>query len=197
MYSSQVSTAPISEKTYTVQSIWILKQILRALGARRSFLVRMNITFVIFVVFIILDWPMTAHWLNLAISLYLLLLVLYAAWYYAVRANFHFSLDPDFLYVKEGVLNVKEGHVPYATLQNVHVNQDLSDRLCGIFTVFAENVSQDKQSALRDDPDRFAAIGVYKNVVAIPGMTKQAAEVIKQELIQRMEECRANNSSGT
>ncbi|MFA5796400.1 MAG: PH domain-containing protein [Candidatus Shapirobacteria bacterium] len=56
----------------------------------------------------------------------------YQKWYYAV---YFYDLTDDFIIIKKGPITPSEITIPYERVQDVYVDQDLLDRLFGIYDV--------------------------------------------------------------
>src|SRR6185503_6801296 len=57
-------------------------------------------------------------------------------WYqWAYIQRYYYSADADFLTIKKGVIMPAEIHVQYRKIQDVYVDQDLTDRIFGIYDV--------------------------------------------------------------
>lgn len=66
---------------------------------------------------------------------------LYEYWYFAV---YHYDLTEDLIIIKKGPITTHEITVPYERIQDVYVDQDILDRILGLYDVHlstATNVS--------------------------------------------------------
>ena len=191
----------ITEKNYPVQGLWILKFIIRSL-----------IVFVVIAIFFF-------YWSNSYDDLSLLdslskdpELRIYFWVYIAVvpfslimailrRATFHYSIEPQFLTLRQGILSRQQRHIPYGVIQNLFVEQDLLDRIFGLASLTVENASQggtnvsnqqeQKVFGLRIGNQRrqqMEMVGFSGNKVSIPGLTKANAEILKGIVLQKMKE---------
>lgn len=62
----------------------------------------------------------------------ILLTYLYQQWYY----NFYFyDLTPDYIVIKKGPITPREITIPYERIQDVYVDQDILDRMFGLYDV--------------------------------------------------------------
>ncbi len=61
-----------------------------------------------------------------------LLTYFYQRWYYAV---YFYDLTPDHIIIRKGPITPREINIPYERVQDVYVDQDLFDRLLGIYDV--------------------------------------------------------------
>ena len=78
-----------------------------------------------------------------AIILVLLLLIviltyLYQNWYYNV---YFYDLTSDYVIIKKGPITPKEITIPYERVQDVYVDQDLLDRMLGIYDVHVSSAT--------------------------------------------------------
>ena len=66
----------------------------------------------------------------------LLLIALFRGWYlkYYIK-YYYYSADQDFLTIKKGVFGPREIHVQYRKIQDVYVDQDILDRIMGLYDV--------------------------------------------------------------
>lgn len=75
----------------------------------------------------------TALTIFYAVVLTVLILAFYA-WYFRVYIRtYSYSGDADFITIKKGVFTPTEIHVQYQKIQDVYVDQDLLDRILGIY----------------------------------------------------------------
>jgi membrane protein YdbS with pleckstrin-like domain len=57
---------------------------------------------------------------------------LYQRWYFAV---YFYDLTPDYIQIKKGPITPREITIPYERVQDVYVDQDILDRLFGLYDV--------------------------------------------------------------
>jgi len=57
---------------------------------------------------------------------------LYQRWYYAV---YFYDFTPDYIIIKKGPITPREITIPYERVQDIYVDQDLFDRLFGLYDV--------------------------------------------------------------
>jgi len=62
----------------------------------------------------------------------ILIVYLYQRWYYAV---YFYDLTPDYIVIKKGPITPREITIPYERVQDVYVDQDLLDRIFGLYDV--------------------------------------------------------------
>jgi len=91
-------------------------------------------------------------------------------WYqWAYIQRYYYSADADFLTIKKGVIMPAEIHVQYRKIQDVYVDQDLTDRIFGIYDVHVASATA--TSAME---------------AHIDGVEKEAAEGLKNYLLNAM-----------
>ena len=96
------------------------------------------------------------------------------------RSCFHYSLEDEFLVVRQGVLAKQERQIPYSKIQDIFMRRRLSDRIFGLASLRIENASQGTLPVSpsyilgkrRVGSEIFGSIG---NVVNIPGLDKNDA----------------------
>jgi len=81
----------------------------------------------------------TESWFGIAtigifglLFLIILIVYLYQRWYYAV---YFYDLTPDYIVIKKGPITPREITIPYERVQDVYVDQDLLDRIFGLYDV--------------------------------------------------------------
>lgn len=95
--------------------------------------------------------------------IFFFLTYLYQRWYYEV---YFYNLTDDFVVIKKGVLTPKEITIPYERIQDVYVDQDIFDRIFGLYDV------------------HLASATVSSGVEAhIDGVEKSAADGLKELLL--------------
>lgn len=62
----------------------------------------------------------------------ILVVYLYQRWYYAV---YFYDLTQDYIVIKKGPITPREITIPYERVQDVYVDQDLLDRIFGLYDV--------------------------------------------------------------
>ena len=114
-------------------------------------------------------------WIGLATFGFLgLLLVIffltyfYQRWYFAV---YFYDLTPDFIQIKKGPITPREITLPYERIQDVYVDQDLLDRIFGLYDVHLSSAT--------------ASSGVAAHV---DGLEKQAADGLREVLLHTVKE---------
>lgn len=57
---------------------------------------------------------------------------LYQRWYFAV---YYYDLAPDYIVIKKGPITPREITIPYERVQDIYVDQDILDRIFGLYDV--------------------------------------------------------------
>lgn len=114
------------------------------------------------------------------------------------RMNFRFDMEDKVLTVRCGVFKKEQKQIPYATLQDVVVVQDLAHRLFGLAEVVIENAAAgggfggvaDIAKAAFSEPFSRSNnnIGICGDKVVIPGLRRQNAEDLKTAIVQKMQQ---------
>lgn len=66
------------------------------------------------------------------LSLMVLITYLYQQWYYAV---YFYDLTDDYIVIRKGPITPREITIPYERVQDIYVDQDLLDRIFGLYDV--------------------------------------------------------------
>jgi len=118
----------------------------------------------------------TGGWLGIAtlgifgLMFFILLVVyLYQRWYYAV---YFYDLTPDYIVIKKGPITPQEITIPYERIQDVYVDQDLLDRIFGLYDVHLSSATISSGMAAHID-----------------GVEKPAADGLRAMLLQTVSEC--------
>ncbi|MFH0846279.1 MAG: PH domain-containing protein [Patescibacteria group bacterium] len=190
----------ITEKDYPVQRLWILKSIISSL-----------IVFIIIGVFFYWSsgyenlslWKSLSKDPELQIYFWIYIAMISFSLIIAIlrRATFHYSIEPQFLTLRQGIFSRQQRYIPYEVIQNLFVKQDLFDRIFGLASLTIENASQggtnidnqqeQKVFGLRIGNQRrqqMEMIGFSGNKVSIPGLTKVNVEILKGIVLQKMKE---------
>lgn len=107
--------------------------------------------------------------------LVILLTYLYQRWYFAV---YFYDLTPDFIQIKKGPITPREITLPYERIQDVYVDQDLLDRIFGLYDVHLSSAT--------------ISSGIEAH---IDGVEKQAAEGLRNILLQTVQQRISKNRS--
>lgn len=100
--------------------------------------------------------------------LVILLAYLYHRWYFAV---YFYDLTPDFIQIKKGPITPREITLPYERIQDVYVDQDLLDRIFGLYDVHLSSAT--------------ISSGMEAH---IDGVEKQAAEGLRNIILQTVQQ---------
>ncbi|MCX6789840.1 MAG: PH domain-containing protein [Candidatus Gribaldobacteria bacterium] len=93
---------------------------------------------------------------------------LYQRWYFAV---YFYDLTEDHIIIRKGPITPKEITIPYERVQDVYVDQDLWDRIFGLYDVHLSSAT--------------VSSGMEAH---IDGVMKTAADGLKQTLLQKVHE---------
>jgi len=99
---------------------------------------------------------------TLGVFLFLALVVvinyLYQKWYYDV---YYYDLNDDFIVIKKGPITPHEITIPYERIQDVYVDQDLLDRIFGLYDVHLSSATISSGMAAHiDGVEKAAADGL-------------------------------------
>ena len=72
---------------------------------------------------------------GIAIFLTIIILALYAWYYSSYIRTYFYQGDENFITIRKGVFTPREIHVQYQKIQDVYVDQDLFDRILGLYDV--------------------------------------------------------------
>ena len=95
---------------------------------------------------------------------------LYQKWYFEV---YFYDLTPDFVQIKKGPITPREITIPYERIQDVYVDQDLLDRIFGLYDVHISSATFSSGMAAHID-------GVEKE--AAQGLRGMLLETVKQRI---------------
>src|SRR5579872_3087217 len=180
---------PITEKNYPIEKKWILKTVWGTL-----------LSLIFFIPAFIITWIKGAHNISgyiIYISLYLIFVPIHVVIVTLQRTNFHYVLEESFIVLHQGIITKKQRNIPYGVIQNIFVKQDIFDRIFGLATITVENASQGGGNNVRADKifdipvntqknSQTNSVGFNRNMVSIPGLTKQNAETLKNIVLQKM-----------
>ncbi|MDP2967234.1 MAG: PH domain-containing protein [bacterium] len=105
----------------------------------------------------------------------ILLIYLYQCWYFAF---YFYDLTTDFIQIKKGPITPREITIPYERIQDVYVDQDLLDRIFGLYDVHLSSAT--------------ISSGMEAH---IDGVEKQAAEGLRNILLQTVQQRISKNRS--
>lgn len=117
----------------------------------------------------------TAGWLGvttfgvlLLLFLAILLTYLYQRWYFAV---YFYDFTNDYIVIRKGPITPREITIPYERLQDVYVDQDLLDRIFGLYDVHLSSAT--------------VSSGIEAH---IDGVERQAADGLRAILLEKIQE---------
>jgi putative membrane protein len=169
-------TEEISSKTYPISPRWMV--------AKFAVIILVNVILFAFVAvaFYFASVSMTFAFeienfkkLILFAPLFYLLFSIFDIIYTLVwKANYKFQFLPEFIYINTKVIDNREKHIPYHTIQDVVVSQGVMDRLFGLANITIENASAINQSSVQGKN--------ISNAVVIPGQSLSNANKISEIL---------------
>ena len=112
------------------------------------------------------------------------------------KNNFHYSVDKEFMIFHQGIISKQQKNLPYGVIQDVIVNQDITDRLFGLASLTIENASFGGGQVYARGRQAGALIGFAGNVAVIPGLTIENAETLKNILLSKVKEFGSHNKGG-
>jgi len=107
----------------------------------------------------------------LFLVLWFLMIVLayfYQSWYFAV---YFYDLASDYIQIKKGPITPREITIPYERIQDVYVDQDLFDRMFGLYDVHLSSAT--------------ISSGMEAH---IDGLEKEAADGLRNVLLQTIQQ---------
>ena len=123
--------------------------------------------------------PLLAHWsIFLVLGVWILFVLMVSITLFVTYlnyANFEFFLDADALKIRQGILSKSETAIPYRQIQNVDIEQDLSDRLWGVARLAI--LTAGHEEAKEGDEDSSEGI--------LPAIDRDLAESLQTELLTR------------
>lgn len=106
-------------------------------------------------------------WLSLFCLLYLLP---YGAFLHVYIQRYYYSLDDNFITIRKNVFTPTEIHVQYQKIQDVYVDQDIFDRIFGIYDVHISSAT------------------ISSGITAhIDGLRFEHAEALKNEILEKIQ----------
>jgi uncharacterized membrane protein YdbT with pleckstrin-like domain len=94
---------------------------------------------------------------------------------YLTYANYLFMLDSDALKIKRGILSKEETAIPYRQIQDVDIEQNISDRIWGVARLAI--LTAGHEEAKEGDEDTSEGI--------LPAIDRALAESLQTELLKR------------
>ncbi|MBP9866808.1 MAG: PH domain-containing protein [Candidatus Pacebacteria bacterium] len=139
------------------------------------------LSLIIFVVYILSNTQLNSSesLVTVGISIYLTMfisLMIFEAIYIKAYIKYYFyDTDSDFITIKKGIFSPTEIHVQYQKIQDVYVDQDIIDRVIGLYDVHIASAT--------------ANSGIEAH---IDGVDAETAERLKNTFLQKIKE-RSNN----
>ncbi|MDO8513009.1 MAG: PH domain-containing protein [bacterium] len=93
---------------------------------------------------------------------------LYQRWYFA---TYYYELSPDYIIIKKGPITPREITIPYERVQDVYMDQDILDRIFGLYDVHLSSAT--------------VSSGMQAH---IDGLEKEAAEGLRTLLLNTVSE---------
>jgi putative membrane protein len=116
-----------------------------------------------------IDWLKAAAFVTFGVLLLAILLTyFYQRWYFAV---YFYDLTPDFIQIRKGPITPREITIPYERIQDVYVDQDILDRIFGLYDVHLSTAT--------------ISSGMEAH---IDGVEKQAAEGLRNIILQTVQQ---------
>lgn len=100
----------------------------------------------------------------LGVILFLVITGIYAIYVSYYIKTYHYSDDGDFLTIKKGVFAPTEIHVQYMKMQDVYVDQDILDRIMGLYDVHISSATYSSGMEAHIDGVEKAAAEGLKNL---------------------------------
>lgn len=167
----------ITEKVYPISTLWIFKGPI--------------IIVIISLIAIMFDYYFP--YLLIALPIFLIINPF-------TKSNFHYSINPDSLWIKEGVFSKSERTLAYGNIQNVIIKRDIFDRVFGLGTLYIENAVQgiiNNKNVIANSSGIGNNLGSSKNSVSFTGLKANHAEILKEIILKKMEFNKNNdNKSG-
>lgn len=96
---------------------------------------------------------------------------IYQRWYFA---KYFYDLGKDYIVIRKGVITPSEISMPYERVQDVYMNQDILDRIFGLFDVHLSTAtSSSGMEAHIDGLEKDAAMGLKEELLRIVGFRIQ------------------------
>jgi len=149
-----LSTKKVLKKTFTGTIIWCI-----------LFLILYGISVFIFALFQSpFGWLISGIVIVVLLSVIIILTYLYQLWYYNV---YFYDLTADYIVIRKGPITPREITIPYERVQDVYVDQDILDRLFGLYDVHLSSAT--------------VSSGMEAH---IDGVEKSAADGLREVLLQ-------------
>ncbi len=115
------------------------------------------------------SWSVAINMIPIFLVFFIVLMGIYAVYIHYYIKLYYYADDQDFLTIKKGVITPAQIHVQYAKIQDVYVDQDLLDRIFGIYDVHISSATYTS--------------GIEAH---IDGVDKASAEGLKNLLLQKI-----------
>lgn len=103
-------------------------------------------------------------WFIVILGFIVFLTYLYQRWYFAV---YYYDLGENYIVIKKGPITPHEITIPYERVQDVYVDQDIWDRIFGIYDVHLSSATASSgMEAHIDGVGRAAADGLRENLLS-------------------------------
>lgn len=181
----------ITEKNYPIQIVWRMRHLVIP--------VVLLIALIIFGLFFLIRDNDIITITSLAYPIGFL--IFSAVFFFLWVVSFQFSIEDKHITLKQGILSKRERHIPYGTIQNLLIEQDILDRILGLASLTIENASQGAGNTNKINGPKFLGISIFKqsqkdegtvgftgNKVSIPGLNKLDAEKLKEIILRKMKE---------
>jgi uncharacterized membrane protein YdbT with pleckstrin-like domain len=124
---------------------------------------------------------MFAPWsMDLMLIIWAIFILVFAITYlatYLVYDNYLFMLGDEALRIKRGIIGKEEIAIPYRQIQDVDVEQSISDRIWGIARVVI--LTAGREEGKSEDGSEDESEGVF------PALVKDLADALQSELLRR------------
>ena len=171
----------ITEANFPVEQNWLLKIPISFLFTTVIILVFLSVIFIPMIIFFSEIWLIFAFVMVIVACTMLGIGILSMIIAYFSRANFHYSLEDDFIVFHQGIITKQQKNLPYAVIQDLIIYRDIADRLFGLASLSIENASFGGGQVYGD-----GGIGFIGNAATIPGLKKQNAEALKSILLSKI-----------
>jgi membrane protein YdbS with pleckstrin-like domain len=108
---------------------------------------------------------------------------IYQVWYFNV---YYYDLDPDYVVIRKGPITPREITIPYERIQDVYVDQDIFDRILGLYDVHLSSATYSSGMQAHID-------GVEKP--AADGLRALLLQTIAQKLNKKIPETQVSSQA--
>lgn len=103
--------------------------------------------------------------LLIIVAIYLVFFIPYSIYILAYINRYYYDLGADFITIKKGVLAPSEIHVQYYKIQDVYVDQDVLDRIFGIYDVHIASATATSSIEAHIDGVNYESAEGLKNII--------------------------------